>query len=265
MPEGHTIHRLARQVGARLQGRVVAASSPQGRFADGAAWVDGRMLHSVEAHGKHLFLGVDEQWVHIHLGLFGTVSLVAPDPDGQPRGAVRLRLATDDTVLDLRGPTACAVVTDAEKLALHGRLGADPLRRDADPDAVFERLQRRRLSIGALLLDQSLIAGIGNVYRAELLYRGAVSPFREGRALSRPEWVGLWDDTVRQLRAGARSGRIVTTEPEHRSRTTGRARRADAHYVYRRSGMGCRRCGSSVQADQLAARTIYWCGTCQNM
>ncbi len=264
MPEGHTIHRLARHVRSRLGGQVLSATSPQGPFSAGASLVDRRTLHGVDAHGKHLFLGFDDRWVHIHLGLFGRVSF-APTPASPPRGAVRLRLVGDDTVVDLRGPTACELIGPDDKRALHARLGADPLRRDADPDHAYQRLKRRRLPIGALLLDQSLVAGIGNVYRAELLHRAALSPRRQGRDVTAAEWVGLWDDTVTQLRAGVRSGRIVTTAREHRDRPSGRARRSDAHYVYKRAGLPCRRCGATVVADEMAARTIFWCPTCQNM
>lgn len=264
MPEGHTIHRLARHVRSRLGGRQLSAVSPQGPFSAGAALVDGRTMHTVDAHGKHLFLGFDDRWIHIHLGLFGRVGF-APTPADPPLGAVRLRLVSDETVLDLRGPTACEVISTDDKRELHARLGADPLRRDADPQRAFERMKRRRLPLGALLLDQSLVAGIGNVYRAELLHRAALSPHREGRHVSAAEWTGLWDDTVTQMRAGVRSGRIVTTAREHRDRPSGRARRADAHYVYKRTGLPCRRCGAAVAADEMAARTIFWCPTCQNM
>ncbi len=262
MPEGHTIHRLARTLRARLVGQALGASSPQGPFAGGAVRIDGRVLDRVDAHGKHLFLGFDAEWVHIHLGLFGRVTVV-DGPAPTPRGAVRLRLVGDEASLDLRGPTVCQLIDEADKQALHDRLGADPLRRDADPDKAYERLRRRRLPLGAILLDQSVVAGVGNVYRAELLHRAALSPHREAQHLKEHEWVGLWDDTVRQLRAGARSGRIVTTDREHRERPTGRARRLDAHYVYQRVSLPCRRCGSAVLSGELGARTIFWCPTCQ--
>ncbi len=262
MPEGHTIHRLARDVRARLAGQPLGVSSPQGPFAGGAARLDGRVLDRVDAHGKHLFLGFGEEWVHVHLGLFGRVT-VADGPAPSPRGAVRLRLVGDTGHLDLRGPTACELIDEDAKRALHARLGADPLRRDADPTRAFEKLRRRRLPMGAILLDQSVVAGIGNVYRAELLHRAALSPYREARHLGEHEWLGLWDDTVHQLRAGARSGRIVTTDREHRERSSGRARKVDAHYVYKRTGLPCRRCASPVASDELAARTLFWCPRCQ--
>lgn len=267
MPEGHTIHRLARDVRRDLAGRPVSVTSPQGRFDAGAARVDGRTLHAVDAHGKHLFLGFalegDGLWVHVHLGLFGRVT-TARGPAPPPRGAVRMRLQADGHVLDLRGPTACEVVDEDGKAAVQARLGADPLRRDARPDTAYARLRRRRIPIGALLLDQSVVAGIGNVYRAEVLHRAGISPLRPGAEVSEAEWAGLWDDMVLLLRRGVRSGRIVTTEPEHRERPRGRARRGDALYVYGRAGQACRRCGSEITSTTLAARPVSWCPTCQN-
>ncbi len=264
MPEGHTIHRLARVVSTRLGGQALRVSSPQGRFSAGARLLDGRTLTATDAHGKHLFLGFDDVWVHVHLGLFGRAG-VAAGPVPEPRGAVRMRLVGDSSYVDLRGPTVCEVITDDEKQQHHRRLGADPLRADADPEAAYRRLRRRRVDIGAVLLDQSVVAGIGNVYRAELLHRAGLSPHREARLVTEPEWSGMWDDAVGLLRAGARSGRIVTTAPEHRSRRSGPVRQSDAHYVYRRAGLACRRCGATVTAQTIRSRTVFWCPSCQNM
>jgi endonuclease-8 len=264
VPEGHTIHRLARDVRRTLLGQQVAVDSPQGRFEGSAALVDGRVLGDVEAYGKHLFVGFDDLWVHVHLGLFGRVS-TGPGAAPAPRGAIRMRVQSATHHLELRGPTVCEVIDDEQKTQVLRRLGADPLRPDARPDEAYERIVGRRLPIGALLLDQSVVAGVGNVYRAELLHRAAMSPYLPGRELRQTQWAGLWDDMVTLLRAGVRSGRIVTTAPEHRDRPSGRARRQDAHYVYRRTGLPCRRCGTPIVSDELAARTVFWCPACQNM
>ncbi len=261
MPEGHTIHRLARDLRASFAGRAVAVSSPQGRFA--ASGVDGRVLETVEAHGKHLFLGFDDDtWVHVHLGLFGRVTL-GPRPEPPPRGALRMRLVGDESYADLRGPTVCAVVDDASKRAVQARLGEDPLRRDSDGGRAVARLRRRRIPAAAVLLDQSVVAGVGNVYRSEVLHRAGVDPCRPANEVSESTWQAVWDDLTVLLHAGVRAGRIVTTAPEHRSRRSGPVRRSDAYYVYGRAGLPCRRCGSTVMSGQVAARTAFWCPTCQ--
>ncbi|WP_134765024.1 DNA-formamidopyrimidine glycosylase family protein [Nocardioides sp. 1609] len=276
MPEGHSIHRLARRHRTLLVGRTVSASSPQGRFAGGAARLDGRRLVETDAWGKHLFhryadrhdgdpSGDAEPWLHVHLGLFGRCRDGYGDPP-DPRGALRLRLVGDGARpawVDLRGPTACELLADAERDLLLACLGPDPLRPDADPSLAIARIARSRRAVGALLMDQSVVSGIGNVYRAEVLYRHGVDPRRPGRDLDVAEWTTMWDDLVVLMGAGVRAGRIVTTDPDDRARPHGRPRRTDAHYVYGRAGLPCRRCGTPVQREEMAARTVYWCEVCQ--
>ncbi len=262
MPEGHSIHRLARRHRTLLVGRTIAASSPQGRFAEGAAQLDGRTVLGTDAWGKHLFHRYDDLWLHVHLGLYGKY-VDAPMPAPEPRGALRLRLVTDEHYLDLRGPTACELLADPERDAILARLGPDPLRPRADPGPATSRIGRSRAPIGTLLMDQAVVAGIGNVYRAELLFRHGVHPLTPGRDVDPATWTAMWDDLVVLMRAGVRSGRIVTTDPADRARPSGPARRLDAHYVYRRTGLPCRRCHTAVATAPLAARTVYWCPVCQ--
>src|SRR5262245_10194093 len=144
MPEGHTLHRLADLHERRFSGRPVAVSSPQGRFAASAAIVDGRVLERTDAHGKHLFhhYGPDLV-VHVHLGLYGTFS-DGPLPAGEPVGQVRMRMVGATHYTDLRGATACELVTDDEAAAVHARLGEDPLRADGDPARAWARISRSR-------------------------------------------------------------------------------------------------------------------------
>ena len=263
MPEGHTIHRLARDHRPLLVGRPVRVSSPQGRFAAGAALVDGRAVTRVEPYGKHLWYRFDGgQLLHVHLGLYGKWAVGAL-PAPEPRGALRLRLVTEDAYLDLRGPTHCDLVTPAERKAVLARLGPDPLRPDADPDRAWTRIARSRAPIGQLLMDQQVLAGIGNVYRAEVLFRAGLSPFRPGRDVPREAWDAMWADTVTLMRAGVRAGRIVTTERADRDRRSGPATREDSHYVYRRHDLPCRRCGTEVRTQVMAARNLFWCPVCQ--
>ncbi len=258
MPEGHTIRRLATALERTFGGRVVTASSPQGRFADGAALLDGRPLTRADTWGKHLFARFDGTRLHVHLGLYGKVSFGTGEPP-EARGALRLRLTVPDAWADLRGPTACEIVTPAEVTAIEARLGPDPLRPRTDPMAAFPRVARSKVALGALLMDQSVVAGVGNVYRAEVLFRAGISPFRPGREVRADEWLSLWQDLVALMRAGVRSGRIVTTLPEDRTRRSGRPTRDDASYVYRRAGLPCRRCGAEVQTQLMVGRNLYWC------
>ncbi|WP_018685162.1 Fpg/Nei family DNA glycosylase [Actinokineospora enzanensis] len=265
MPEGHTLHRLARLHQRRYAGTEVSVSSPQGRFV--ASPVDGSVFRRAEAHGKHLFhvYGPDRV-VHVHLGLYGTFA-EAPLPVAAPVGQVRMRLVGPTHWTDLRGPTRCELLTDVEVDALRARLGPDPLRRDADPARAWDRISRSRSSLAVLLMDQSVIAGVGNVYRAELLFRHGIHPSLPGRALDPALWSDMWADLVTLMRLGVRRGRIDTVRDEHLPEATGRAPRQDRHggevYVYRRAGLPCLVCGTEVRTEVLAGRNNFWCPTCQ--
>ena len=258
MPEGHTIHRLALDHSPLLKGRQVRLASPQGKFAEGAALLDGRTCVGLVPYGKHLWYAFEgDLSMHVHLGLYGKWRTgLGPPPE--VRGQLRLRMTAGDAWLDLRGPTACEVHTPADVDRVLARLGPDPLQRKDNGEQAWQRISRSRAPIGQLLMDQSVLAGIGNVYRAEVLYRAALSPFRPGREVSRPTWDALWEDTRTLMRAGVKAGRIVTTAPEDRDRK-GRVRREDAHYVYRRAGQECRRCGAEVRTQVMAGRNLFWC------
>ena len=265
MPEGHTLHRLALALNEAFAGRTVAATSPQGRFAESAAQIDGKVMINASAHGKHLFCEFDgERWLHIHLGLIGTFLLSAPQP---PYGQVRLRLATSQTIADLRGPQLCAIKTPGEVEAQVAQLGPDPLRSDADPDLAWRRIRRASRPIAALLMDQAILSGIGNVYRAEVLFRNRINPYRPGSKLTRRSWQGIWSDLVELMPIGVRDGRIDTVRPEHTPEAMGRPPRQDIRggevYVYRRAGQPCLVCGSRIRTEILAGRNLFWCGRCQ--
>ena len=263
MPEGHTIHRIAKDHGALLVGRAVRVSSPQGRFEADAARVDGLVLEGIEAYGKHLFY----QWSngdigHVHLGLFGKFR-VTPGPDTPPPvGMVRMRLCSELATIDLAGPTDCALGTPDDREAVIKRLGPDPLRRDAKPALAIDRMARSKLPLGSLLLDQKVLCGVGNVYRAEALFVNGINPMRAGADTDPVELRAIWDTVVAMLRKGVRDDRIITVDrrlvalPKDR-----KLRRGEATYVYHRDR--CLRCDTVVQNVELAGRACYFCPTCQ--
>jgi endonuclease-8 len=264
VPEGHTLHRLARQQTADFGGRTVRASSPQGRFVEGAALIDGRVMTRATAYGKHLFqhyAGLADV-VHVHLGLYGKF-IAGPQPAPTPVGALRLRLETDEVYADLRGATACELLAPPSVDRLLARLGPDPLRARADPERAWAKLARSRAPIATAMMDQTVVAGIGNVYRAELLFRHRRDPFRPCVDLDHDTWLEMWRDLVALMRFGLRTGRIVTTLPEHRARRSGPATPEDAHYVYRRTGLPCRVCGTPIRAQVHVGRNLFWCPVCQ--
>jgi len=271
MPEGHTLHRLARQITEVFGGQQVRVGSPQGRFADSAARLDGAEVRDGETWGKHLFIGFgDDRYIHIHLGLYGAFHVHDLVPDvPAPVGEVRLRLVRVDgkAYADLRGATTCALVTEAEREAVVARIGPDPLRPDAVADRAWARISRSAAPIGTLLMDQAVVAGVGNVYRAELLFRHRIHPLRPGRTLRSGQWQAMWDDLVVLMGEGVRTGTIDTVRPEHEPEAMGRPPRADDHggevYVYRRTGQPCHVCGRAVSTTVLGGRNLFWCSRCQ--
>ncbi|RKN39989.1 Fpg/Nei family DNA glycosylase [Micromonospora endolithica] len=267
MPEGHTIHRLAARHAELFVGDKMHAASPQGRFAEGAARLTGSVLDGTEAYGKHLLHHyAGEVTLHVHLGLYGKFADGAGEPP-EPVGQVRLRLTSDRHWLDLRGPTACELLTPPEVAALRARLGPDPLRADADPERAYARISRSVTPLAALLLDQSVVAGTGLIFVTEALFRAGLPPLLPGRDLGRAEWAELWADLVALMRVGVARGRIDTVRDVHSPEVTGRAARVDRHggevYVYRRPGAPCHVCGTEVSRGELAGRNLYWCPTCQ--
>ncbi|BDZ38135.1 Fpg/Nei family DNA glycosylase [Microbacterium suwonense] len=336
MPEGHSVHRIARQFTRNFVQRQVSASSPQGRFAEGAAVLDGREMQQGMAVGKQMFLEFEgELWLRVHLGLYGAWDFageILVDPTiasangrmgqtnqrgtelggdglgepilddagensltsiGAPRrtrvhvrmseqtrgladegeewpppvvGQVRLRLLTDSTCADLRGPTACALQTPDEMLATLAKLGPDPLVGDpAEGEERFVRTVRRKPTpIALLLMDQTVVSGIGNVYRAEMLFRARLEPHTPGRDVPEEVVRELWRDWVRLLAIGVETGQMMTmdglTPDQYRAAM---ASRDDRHWVYHRAGLPCRVCGTEIALEEIGARKLYWCPSCQ--
>ncbi|MFO0675757.1 MAG: DNA-formamidopyrimidine glycosylase family protein [Polyangiaceae bacterium] len=256
MPEGHTIHRLARDLARTFAAKSVRISSPQGRFPE-AASLDGTILTGAFAVGKHLFLDFDRARVHVHLGLFGRFK--KSRPGAPPRPSVRLRIAADDVAWDLSGPTACALVDDLAYARLRERLGSDPLSGRTRSADVWKRIHRSRRAIGALLLDQSVIAGLGNVYRAEILFLVGLHPSTPGKDVPKSTFEAIWSLSKDLLARGVSANRIVTVPLDER-RHAPRSRREQL-YVYKRRT--CRRCGSGILRSTVAQRTMYHCPVCQ--
>ena len=242
--------------------------SPQGRFSAGAKRLDGRILETVDAHGKHLFY----RWsggeiLHVHLGLFGKFKVHHSDPSPPPSVNTRLVMRTESVAIYLAGPTICKLIDPEEEATIRARLGPDPLRngsRREKLEAFNNNLARRRIPIGAALLDQKVIAGVGNVYRAEALFLTGINPLVPANELSDEATDALWATSTALLRRGERAGRIVTVDPaDVGARSRSQLSRQERVYVYGRHGEPCRRCGTPVTTTEMANRRIWWCPRCQ--
>lgn len=328
MPEGHSVHRIARQFDRNIVGRVVAASSPQGRFAEGAEVIDGREALEARAVAKQMFVRFDgDVWLRVHLGMYGAwdfsgdvsvdatiassngrmgqtnqrgtvVDKAIMDAAGEnslssigaprrsrvrmseqttgleeqsewpppPVGAVRLRLLTETTCADLRGPTACVLQTPDEVQATIDKLGPDPLVDDlAEGEERFTAtVKKKPTPIGLLLMDQSVVSGIGNVYRAEILFRARQNPHTPGRDVPEEVVREMWRDWARLLPIGVETGQMMTMDDlDPAAYRRAMARRADRHWVYHREGLPCRVCGTAIVMEEAAGRKLYWCPSCQ--
>lgn len=268
MPEGHTIHRLARKHREVLAGQTVATASPQGRFSTGARRLDGQTLETVDAHGKHLFYRWDgRDTLHVHLGLFGKFRLHRSQPPPAPTPNTRLTMTGDEVAVYLAGPTVCELVDPAEEAAIRRRLGPDPLRAGSGAVKLAQftaNLSRRRIPIGAALLDQRVIAGVGNIYRAEALFRTGIDPKLPAGQLSADAASRLWAESATLLRQGRRDGRIITVDlADVGVRRRSDLERTERLYVYKRTGEPCRRCETPLSVTEMANRLIWWCSSCQ--
>ncbi len=270
MPEGHTIHRIARDHAPLLVGNTVRVSSPQGRFRADAERVDGAVLERVEPYGKHLFHHWSTGEVgHVHLGLFGKFRVQRTNESPEPVGQVRMRLQVEPTAdrdgyvtIDLAGPTACSVDPPSLRKEILARLGPDPIRRGSKPDRMIERIERSTRGIGDLLMDQSVIAGIGNVYRAEALFVAGMHPLRPGVDCARAELEALWATAQGMLRQGVKDNRIVTVSRDDLGiAPNARIRRGEATYAYKRQR--CLLCGDEIRIIEIANRRCYYCPTHQ--
>ena len=257
MPEGHTIHRAAIDHQKVLAGNKLTIQSPQGRFAEGARHLSGKLCTAVEAFGKHLIYRFEAgDSLHIHLGLFGKIRKHKL-PLKEPRGAVRVRLISDTHAIDINGPSICELLNIDQLMKLTARVGPDVLRSDAKPDLAFKRIAKSKSSIGSLIMDQSVIAGIGNIYRTEILWRQAVHPETLGKNIDRQTFDRIWNDAKAQLTLGVKHNAIITKRGADRSKTK---YREDFNIFAKGS---CPDCKSEIRRLEINGRRAFVCENCQ--
>jgi len=265
LPEGHSIHRIANAFRNDYLGSKVKIISPQGRFESDAKLVSGRKLMESTAVGKQLFLGFDNDLtIRIHLGIYGKWNFYQVPIAKAPVvwGQVRARFGVSTASADLRGPTVCEVIDrDGVNLVLK-RLGPDPLNPDPNGSEALKfvsKVKNSKVPIGAALMNQAVISGIGNVYRAELLFRAGLNPKTPGEKINESALIGIWDDAVKLMRIGVKTGMMLTRD-DHLS---GRVLVKDRYFVYKREGLECRVCNKKVLMEEFLARKLYWCPKCQ--
>ncbi len=260
MPEGHKTHFLAKEHSDWFSGQNLQVLSPQGRFRQGARKVSRQRFESCDAFGKHLFYRFESGLrVHVHLGRYGKYR-VLPSPPPKAVGAVRMRMVGEERAIDLTGPTTCRVIDRSEQDAIIAKLGPDPLAGGSKSD-VWKLLSRSGKPIGALLLDQKILAGVGNIFRAEVLYEIGMDPALTGQEMSREQFDILWKSLVRMMRVGLKYGKIITVRSGETRVPLAKLEGNDRFRVYGHTT--CMHCGGEIQVPEIAARKLYWCPTCQ--
>lgn len=263
MAEGDTIYRTAQALQAALAGRSVTAFESAlpavARRAKSEAVV-GQRIAGVDANGKHLLLRFEGGvTLHTHLGMRGSWHLYRTSSRWRkPRTTARIVITADDVVAVCFAPMLAALLTPAElrrNLRLT-RLGPDALRDGFDPAEAVSRLRARDdLEIGVAIVDQKALAGIGNVYKSEVLFLCGVNPFARVEALADATLLRVVETAAAQLeRSAARAERRTTSELA-----------PGTLFVYGRGGEPCRRCGETVRRayQGLMRRSTYWCPRCQ--
>jgi endonuclease-8 len=261
MPEGDTVYLTARRLNAALTGHRLRRGElrhPRWITHD----LSGRTVLAVRSVGKHLFTRFDAGLsLHSHLRMDGSWHLYRPAD--RWRGAshdVRAVLATEERVaVGFRLHDLELLATDDER-RLVGHLGPDLLAPDWSASLHTEAVRRLTADpateVGLALLDQRVMAGVGNLYRAEVCFLLGVSPWSPVSALADPGRVVTLAHTL-----------LLRNADRPEQSTTGELGRGRQHWVYQRAGQPCRRCGTRIrtgeQGDGVYARTAYYCPRCQ--
>jgi endonuclease-8 len=250
MAEGDTVLRASRRLDATLAGATVAAAAPNPRGrAAGVERLDGRRLERVESHGKNLLLHFGDLVLHSHLGMSGSWHVYGRGARwSKPRASAWAVLAGEDLeAVQFGGPTLRLI--PASRLRRDpqlARLGPDILAPDFDAAAIVRAMRAEPArSLGDALLDQGLVAGIGNIFKSEACFAARLDPWRP--------IADLGDDDLRALLQAARELMLKAV-----------ASSRQPHAVYRRR-TPCAICGGRIAARGQgdANRTTYWCRKCQ--
>jgi endonuclease-8 len=274
MPEGDTIHRTAETLQRALAGHVVTRFEsvlPKLMRVDTDTPLRGRTIDRVEARGKHvLFWFSGDLVLRTHMRMNGSWHIYRPGERWQrPHRDMRIVIETA-AMHAIAFTVPVAEFADADSLQANQvmrDLGPDPLSDDFSPDEAIARIQARAdVEIADVLLDQTAISGIGNVFKSEVLFGARVNPFIRTNELTRDQLGEIVAVATRFMRANVgagASGGIVTYRGMRR--TTGRADPSARLWVYGRGGQPCRRCGTPISRRKQGpfARSTYWCPRCQ--
>ncbi|MEO1170770.1 MAG: endonuclease VIII [Myxococcota bacterium] len=269
MPEGPEVRRAADQIQRAIGGDVATeVFFAFERLEEWAERFTGDRVDAVETYGKALCVVFGCGYaVYTHNQLYG--KWLVRRAGTAPRTGRQLRFMVETAEKSALLYSASEIeVRHRDELEEHpyiAKLGPDPLRPETDRDAILAQFERHpRRSLGAALLDQSFIAGIGNYLRSEILFEAGLVPEWRACDLDDDEASRL-ADAVMMIVERAYKKRGVTVEPElaKRCKADGWRRREYRHYVFGRAGRECFRCGEVIERDEIGGRRLYWCPGCQ--
>lgn len=271
MPEGPEIRRVADRLGRALAGK--RAETVWFAFDDLAAAgkrLSGRVVESVEPRGKALLTRFEGGWnVYSHNQLYGRWYVMVSGRRPKTGRSLRLHVATETHDALLYSASDIEVLRDRE-LADHpflSRIGPDVLDANTTVDDVTARLLDKRFarrSLGALLLDQGFVSGLGNYLRSEILFVARLDPSQRPADLHANQIEDLAHATLRMTRRAYRQ-RGVTNDPDavRQLKAEGQRRSQYRHFVFGRAGQSCRVCGETIERREVGARRLYLCAACQ--
>ena len=260
MPEGDTIYRTAVTLRSVLGGQTICEASGQSEDMNPRALM-GRSVVATEARGKHLLIHLDDgQTIHSHMGMTGSWHVYRPEQTWQkPARLAKLVIRLSQSVCVCFTPKTLEVLS-ASELRGHvhlSRLGPDVLGEQFDATDVLPRLRQKppELTIGEAVMNQTVVCGIGNVYKSELLFIQRIDPFTHVQALRDEQLLPLID----------RARKLMRRNLQGSVRTTRFGRDGQRLWVYGRSGEKCLRCGATIRMRRQGdlGRSTYWCPSCQ--
>lgn len=259
MPEGHSVLRWSRELAVLVGQPLLDVELPR-RLRGREKELLGRVVTAVEPRGKHLLIHLSGGRVlHCHAMMWGDWRVGPPGLPGRD-GRTRLRLRTPTAEAVFASGPLVEILREAD-LAAHARLsalGPDILASPFDAAEAERRLRRRpEREIGEALLDQEALAGIGNVFKSETLFRRRMHPRRRIRDIGDADFRGLWREAIRLMRTSAKDPGSIVTLPARKRRS------GETRWVYRRAGRPCLVCGTPIESLTQAGRETYYCPRCQ--
>lgn len=224
----------------------------------------GKEFHTFTRRGKYLVFGIGDVWFIVHLRMEGKFHVYTHDAAPVPNKHTHMILTTDSMsihYLDVRKFTKIAIVTDVDAYFKSKKLGLEPFDNELTTQYLIDHYRRRSRVIKTVLLDQSIVAGIGNIYADEILFASKINPLRPANSLTRSECDTLITETKRVLTEAINAGGTTIRSYTSSLAVTGRFQLVIN--VYGRKGKPCKRCGSILIGQMLNGRSTVWCRECQ--